>query len=99
MTEHSQYRVSVTLQTPDLAQVGCLRALSQFSQSTGNNRIPWGGTTDTNWKSAGQRVTFRFSSPAYRASFISQAQRLLPAGLWEKVAENDQDPASPQQRN
>ena len=44
MGQHSRYCFSVTIHSDDLAVVNCLRALSQFGQATGNNRIPWGGT-------------------------------------------------------
>jgi hypothetical protein len=41
--EHSDYRFSVTTRTDDLAVVGCLRALADFGQKSGNKRIAWGG--------------------------------------------------------
>lgn len=51
---HSSYKFSVTIRSDDLATVNCLRALSQYSQRTGNNRIPWGGTKDDDWRRAGE---------------------------------------------
>jgi hypothetical protein len=44
MGEHQKYKYSITILTGDLAVVNCLRALSQYSQKTGNNRITWGNT-------------------------------------------------------
>lgn len=75
--------------------VNCLRALSQYSQRTGNNRIPWGGTNDKDWKTNKHQVTFRFNSPEYRNGFKSEIERLLPNNLWNIVLENDNDPAIP----
>jgi hypothetical protein len=97
MSEHERYRFSVTVSCDDLAVVGCLRALAQFSQATGNNRIPWGGTKDADWRLAGQKVTFRFDSPIYRKTFVAQADRLL-GGRWSVAAESDADPAKSQAR-
>lgn len=93
---HYLYKFSVTLKSDDLAVVNCLRSLAQFSQQSGNNRIPWGGTKDQNWKKDGNKVTFRFTTVEYRSGFVSEAQRLLPAELWVVTAQNDNNPASPQ---
>ena len=73
--------------------MNCLRALSQYSQKTGNNRISWGNTKDTDWKKANHEVTFRFTTPNYRDGFISEIIRLLPSNLWEEVRRDDNDPA------
>ena len=94
--DHSGYRFSVRVRSDDLAVINCLRALSQYSQKTGNNRIPWGGTKDADWKRANHHVTFRFTTPEYRDGFLSVAERLLPKSLWSMVRKVDDDPASPQ---
>jgi len=96
MNGHQLYRFSVTIHSDDLALVGCLRALSQHAQATGNPRIPWGGTKREDWQRDKHKVTFRFSSQTYREDFLKQVERLLPSGLWQKVAESDNDPATPQ---
>jgi hypothetical protein len=96
MSEHQHHKFSVTIHTDDLAIVGCLRALSKFSQKTGNNQIPWGGTKDSAWKRDGHKVTFRFSTPQYREGFLAELKRLLPRALWSVAATNDNDPAKPQ---
>ena len=93
---HSSYKFSVTIRSDDLATVNCLRALSQYSQRTGNNRIPWGGTKDDDWRRAGNQVTFRFTSQAYRLSFMNEAKRLLRSDTWEIAGLSDDDPAKPQ---
>ena len=98
MTVHSQHKFSVTIHTGDLAVVGCLRALAKFSQKTGNNQIPWGGTKDENWRRDDGCVTFRFSDPKYRDGLLSEAERLLPRELWELVSMREDDPATPQPR-
>jgi len=95
---HEHYRFSVTIASPDRAVVYCLRSLAKFSQSTGNNQIPWGGTTDKDWRRAGNQATFRFDSPEYRDGFLSQARRLLPQELWSVASQSDNDPASPRAR-
>ena len=96
--DHAHYRFSVTIHSDDLAAVGCLRALSQFSQKTGNNRIPWGGTKDADWKHDGNEVTFRFSDASYREVFLTEAKRLLPGSLWQLKRQSDADPAKPQSK-
>ncbi len=37
MMTHSDYKYSITVNTDDLPVVGCLRALSKFSQKTGEH--------------------------------------------------------------
>jgi hypothetical protein len=93
---HAAYKFSVTIHSDDLAVVNCLRSLSQFSQQSGNNRIPWGGTKDKDWKRDSHTVTFRFTSPDFRIGFLSEAERPLPKLLWKVVCQSDNDPASPQ---
>lgn len=96
MNEHQNFKFSVTIHTDDLALLNCLRALSQHCQETGNVRIGWGGTKEKNWAANGHKATFRFTAPFKRESFLSEAARLFPKNLWEKVAESDDDPATPQ---
>jgi hypothetical protein len=95
MTVHQDHKFSITIKTDDLAVVNCLRALSKFSQKTGNNNIPWGGTKDKDWKRDNHQVTFRFSTIDYRNGFINELNRLLPKSLWQEIGTNDNDPASP----
>lgn len=93
---HAAYKFSITIKSDDLPTVNCLRSLSQYSQKSGNNRIPWGGTKDQDWKRNDHCVTFRFTSQEYRSDFLAEAQRLLPISLWSVINQNDNDPASPQ---
>jgi hypothetical protein len=92
---HAQYKYSITIKSGDLAVVNCLRALSQYSQLTGNNRMPWSATGDDDWQRDDQAVTFRFTTPDYRAGFRREATRLLPTMSFEIVRESDEDSASP----
>jgi hypothetical protein len=96
VTTHRDHKYSATIHTDDLALVNCLRALSKFSQRTGNNNIPWGGTKDADWERQQHLVTFRFSTQDYRDGFVSEILRLLPGHLWREVRRSDSDPASPQ---
>jgi len=93
MSNRKDYKFSITIHSDDLAVVNCLRALSQYSQKTGNNRIPWGGTKDNDWKQNSNSVTFRFSQPEYREGFITELRRLLPDNLWVERSRSDNDPA------
>ena len=93
---HADYKFSVTVKSEDLALVNCLRALAQHSQQSGNNRIPWGGTKDKDWKGAGHMVTFHFTTAEYRSGFVAEVRRLLPEALWSVVRESNNDPAHPQ---
>jgi len=63
---HAAYKYSITVKSDDLAVVNCLRSLSQYSQKSGNNRIPWGGTKDKDWERDSHSVTFHFTKPEYR---------------------------------
>ena len=98
MLDHARYRFSATIFSDDLATIYCLRALSKFSQKSGNNQIPWGGTKDKAWATGGHRVRFHFSDPRYREYFRAEATRLLPIGSWAEVDSSDDDPATPQAR-
>ena len=100
MANHSDYHYSVTIHTEDLALLGCLRALSQFAQETGNVRIPWGGTKEPDWIRANHNATFRFTASFKRQKFLSEAKRLISStGKWKITNERDDDPASPQNSN
>lgn len=90
---HADYKFSVTVKSDDIAVVNCLRALSQYSQQKGNNRIPWGGTKDADWRRDDNTVTFHFTSLEYRSGFIAEINRLLPSSLWSVVRESDINPA------
>lgn len=95
MTIHADHKFSITIFSDDLAVVNCLRSLSKFSQKTGNNNIPWGGTKDRDWERDGHEVTFPFSSQEYREGFVSVAERLLPRHLWREIDRSDNNPAVP----
>jgi hypothetical protein len=95
MGEHYKYKYSITIHTDDLAVVNCLRALSQYSQKSGNNRITWGNTKDSDWKAANHRVTFRFTLPEYRDGYLYELKRLFPSEFWKEVGRSDSDPARP----
>ena len=98
VTTHADHKYSVTIHSDDLPVVNCLRALSKYSQRTGNNNIPWGGTKDKDWERDRHHVTFRFSTREYRDGFVAEVERLLPKGLWREVVRRDDDPAHPQWR-
>jgi len=98
MTNHSDHKYSITVHTDELPIVGCLRALSKYSQRTGNNQIPWGGTKDKDWERDHHQVTFHFSSAEYRDLFVREALRLFQPDLWRELARRDNDPAKPQTR-
>lgn len=97
MNQHIEYHYSVTIKTDDEPVLNCLRALSQYAQVTGNNRIPWGRTKKEDWERDKHCVTFRFSTPEYREKFMNEVYRLfplsIPNNLWEKIKKNDNDPA------
>src|SRR5665213_2761318 len=86
MTAHGDHRFSITVHSDDLAVVNCARALLKFSEKTGNNQIPWGGTKETDWQRADHPVTLRFSSEKYRQGFLTEMERLLPKHLWRIAA-------------
>lgn len=95
MPLHAHYKFSITIHSDELAVVYCLRALSKYSQRTGNNNISWGGTKDRIWKKNNHQVTFHFSDPAYREDFVSKSRDLLPMSLWTEIRRSDNDPATP----
>jgi len=93
---HNEYHYSVTVHTDALALRGCLRALIQHAQSSGNSRIPWGGTKREDWPRLNHHATFHFSNAFYRKEFLRHSQPLLPQDLWRVTAQRDDDPAKPQ---
>jgi hypothetical protein len=89
MTEHADHRFSATLWSRDLALIGCLRALADFSQ----RNLSRENTEERDWRAAGQKVTFGFSRALDRDLFMNEVRRLLPANLVRFDAESDNDPA------
>ncbi len=87
MTEHADHRFSATLSTHDLALVGCLRALADFSQ----RNISPESTEERDWRAAGQQVTFGFSRALDRDLFKNEVRRLLPPNLVRFDTEYDND--------
>ena len=94
-TTHRDHHYSITVHTVDLAILYCLRALADYAQKTGNNKIPSGGTTKECWERNNKNVKFHFSNPEYREGFVAEAFRVLPKNLWSKTKQNDDDPATP----
>lgn len=92
-TTHADHKFSITMHSDDLAVINCLRALSKYSQKTGNNNIPWSRTTDRDWERNAHEVTFHFSDPTYREGFVSEVKRLLSQNLWKEVHRSDNNPA------
>ena len=86
------YRYSITVQCDDLAIVYCLRGLSMYSQGEGNVYTPWKGTGKADWKRNDRRVTFRFTSPRFRGTFLQEANRILPNDSFQEVCRDDNDP-------
>jgi hypothetical protein len=84
MTEHADHRFSATLSTRDLALIGCLRALADFSQ----RNLSRESAAERDWRAAGQKVTFGFSRALDRDLFINEVRRLLPASLVRFEAES-----------
>jgi hypothetical protein len=89
MTEHADHRFSATLSTRDLALVGCLRALAEFSW----RNLSCESAEETDWRAAGQKITFDFSRRLDRDLFKNEVCRLLPANLVRFDGESDNDPA------
>jgi hypothetical protein len=94
MTEYADHPFSATLSSPDLALIGCLRALAEFSEETGNDTGLCEDTMEKDWRAAGQKVTFHFSTALYRDLFKNEVRRLLPANLVRFDAVSDNDPIS-----
>lgn len=91
---HAKYHFSVTVQTDDVAVLHCLRALCQHWAGGQYPQMGWGGSDQVTWKSSNGKVVLRFVTATGRASFISDAQRLL-GQHWTEVSRSDADPASP----
>lgn len=83
------YRHTVTVRTDDLAVLLALRGLVHYCQREGSDKNKaWAGTGEREWRDADHQVTFKFSRPDYRATFMEEVNRLLPS-LWSKVSEHD----------
>lgn len=92
--DYAPCHFSVSVETHDLAALHCLRSLAQYAEGSNIPKsIPWGGTKETDWRRAKDVATFRFTSPDYRSTFLDEAERLLPDGLWRAVGQSDSDPA------
>ena len=91
MTKHAYHRFSATLSTRNLALIGCLRALADFSQ----RNISRESTEEKDWRASGQKVTFGFSRALDRDLFKNEVRRLLPANLVRFEGESDNDPGRP----
>lgn len=89
-------RFSATLRTMDPAVLSMLRGLSQQCESGKYPQIAWGGTKAAAWVKADHCATFRFTRESDRASFLSEASRLLPSGSWHLQRTSGTDPATPQ---
>jgi hypothetical protein len=94
MSQHDNYKYSVTIRSDNLPLVASFRGLAWFCQTTGNRGIAWGGTGESEWRRDGHQVTFYFDHAAYRTVFFEHAGKLFPAE-WEKIGERDDDPAKP----
>ena len=92
MTKHADHKFSATLSTLDLALIGCLRALAEFSQ---HNTASRESSDEKNWRAAGQKVTFRFSTALNCDLFKNDVRRLLPAHLVRFHPADDNDPGRP----
>jgi hypothetical protein len=97
-TDYERCRYSITCQTDDLAVVHCLRALCQHCEQDCVPQIAWGGTGEEAWRDAGNQITLRFTNPEYRAAFVREVTRLLPAEIWREVGQIDNDPAKRQRQ-
>jgi hypothetical protein len=93
MTKHVDHPFSATLSTLDLALVGCLQALAAFSEQASHDYRP--SAEERDWRAAGQKLTFRFSTALNRDLFKNDVRRLLPAHLVRFHPEDDNDPAAP----
>jgi hypothetical protein len=96
MPEHADHRFSPTLSARDLALIGCLRALAEFSQQASDDSASCGATEKKDWRAAGQKITFCFSRALDRDLFKNEVRRLLPANLARFDGESDNDQAQPQ---
>ena len=85
-------RFSVTVSTLDLALIGCLRALAEFSEQ---GDIRGEDVSEKEWRAAGQKITFRFSGSLYRDLFKNEVTRLLPTNLVRFDAESEDEPYEP----
>jgi hypothetical protein len=68
MTEHADHRFSATLSGRDLALIGCLRALADFSQ----RNLSRESREETDCRAAGQKVTFGFSGAVLSCPSVSE---------------------------
>jgi len=96
--DYARCRFSITCHSDDLAVVHCLRALCEFAERSVLGQIAWGGTGAEAWRAHGNRITPRFSDPAFRDAFVTAATDVLQPGLWAEVQRSDNDPAKRQRR-
>ena len=90
MGKHADRQFSATLSTLDFPLVGCLRALAEFTR----RNISRESSEGRDWRAAGQRVTFDFSSALDRDLFLNEVRRLLPENLVRFDGESDSSHAN-----
>jgi hypothetical protein len=95
MTSHVRHKFSATCATPDLAVVGCLLALAEFVQRTGDDNALFAPPYEKDWLTAGEKITLTFARALDRDLFKNEVRRLLPANLVRFEAESDSERASP----
>jgi len=85
MTEHADHQISATLSSRDLALVGCLRALADFSQ----RNLSRESTEERNWRAAPPSLSAsRSRRPSRRR--VSSFRRIAaerPAAMWTLAGE------------
>lgn len=97
----SRYPFAVTCETHDEAVMHCLNALSVFAEyhAAGSEAPGMVAPSETTmlgeaarWGREDGRVTFRFSDPRRRGTFLGEATRLL-SGKWTRVELLDEQEA------
>jgi hypothetical protein len=93
MSQHADYKFSVTIHSDELALISYMRGLSEHCQIDGNKRIPWGNTKEKDWASANHQVTFHFNRQNHRDNFFNEAKNLFKETLWSIKGQSNNDPA------
>ena len=88
MTELPGEFFSVTVDTPDIAVMYCLGALSRMAKRGPNGRENAPPDQFLDWRPARRKLLIAFATRESRARFLREAKRLLPPDTWTLVEQN-----------
>jgi hypothetical protein len=95
MRQHDYFKFSVVIESKDLFMVSAMRGLAWQCQPEINRNISVAGASNEKWEKNDGKVTFYFTKPENRQTFLEQISRLFKEG-WKEIARDNNKTAPPQ---